>query len=324
MRRTIVCLILLGLAGPSSADQPVTTIANLEFHSAFWVNLHHTLFAAAWARRPDTGTRRLVGPLPAPLAGELSPDERAAWDAAVGYYDRELADRDLRSGRDMTPIKWALAEETLSAGVIGAELRAVLERAAPVYRRHFWPAHDRANREWIQATADRLRTIEREIVASHERLYARPWFSSPVRVDITWAGRAYTTLDPATLATVSPAEPALTGWTAVEIVLHEVCHELILPTERLLDEALGNRRAEHGGLWHVIQFYQTGAALQRVLRARDIDYTPYMYSTGLFDRAWSQYRKPVEEHWGPYVRGEITQAEAIARTVAALTRTGGR
>jgi hypothetical protein len=324
MRRTIVCLILLGLAGPSSADQPVTTIANLEFHSAFWVNLHHTLFAAVWERRPETGARRLIGPLPAPLAGELSPDERAAWDAAVGYYDRELADRDLRSGRAMTPIKRALAAEDLQADAIGSELRAVLERAAPVYRRHFWPAHDRANRDWIQATTDRLRTIEREIVASHERLYARRWFDAPVRIDITWAGRAYTTLNPTTHAAISPAESALTGWTSVEMVLHEVSHELILPTEKALEEAFGNRLGEHGGLWHVIQFYQTGAALQRVLRARDIDYTPYMYSTGLFDRAWSQYRKTVEEHWGPYVRGEITQAEAIARTVAALTQPGGR
>jgi hypothetical protein len=318
MRRTFVCLILLGLGGPSFADERVTIVANLEFHSAFWLNLHHALFAAAWARRPDTGARRLVGPLPAPLAAELSQDERAAWDAAVRYYDREMADRDLRTGRGMTPIKRALADDNLAADAIGPALRAVLERTAPVYRRRFWPAHDRANRDWIQATTDLLRTIEREIVVSHERLYARPWFATRVRVDIVWAGRAYTTLDPTTHAVVSPAESALTGWTSVEIVLHEVCHELILPTERLLGEALGDRLDEHGVLWHVIQFYQTGVSLQRLLRARDIDYTPYMYSTGLFDRAWGRYRKPVEEHWAPYVRGEITRAEAIERTLAAL------
>ena len=33
----------------------------------------------------------------------------------------------------------------------------------------------------------------------------------------------------------------MNGWTGVEMVLHEVCHELILPTESLLAEALGDR-----------------------------------------------------------------------------------
>jgi hypothetical protein len=315
-----VLLLVLGLAGPARADAPVSTTAQLEFHSSFWLNLHHTLFAAAWARRPNTDQRRLVGALPSPLIGPLSDEERAAWDAAVAYYDRELADRDLRTGKGMTSIKLSLAAETLSGEAIGPEPRAVLDRAAPVYRRHFWPAHDRSNREWIRATSEHLRSIERDLVTSHERLYARPWFASPVRVDVVWVGRAYTTLDPFTHATVSPAEGAgLTGWTGVEITVHEVCHELILPTEAALAEAFGDRARQHGGLWHVVQFYQTGAALQQILRARDIDYTPYMYSTGLFDRAWSQYRKPVEDAWGPYVRGEISRAVAIERLVAAVT-----
>lgn len=318
-RAFLVGLMLFGLPGPSSADVPVAIVANLEFHSSFWVNLHHTLFAAAWAQRPETGARRLIGPLPAPLNGQLSRGERAAWDAAVAYYDRELADRDLRGGPGMTSIKHSLAAEALAADAIAPDLRAVLERAAPAYRRHFWPAHDRANRDWIRATSELLRTIEQDVVVSHERLYGRPWFVSPVRVDIVWAGRAYTTLNPVTHAPVSPGEGSgLTGWTGVEMVLHEVCHELILPTERLLTEALGDRGKEHGGLWHVIQFYQTGAALQRILRARGINYTPYMYSTGLFDRAWSHYRDPIENHWAPYVRGEITRAQAIERLVAAI------
>ncbi len=171
----------------------------------------------------------------------------------------------------------------------------------------------------MRATGDLLRTIEREIVSRHERLYGRAWFSSPVRVDIVWVGRAYTTLDPVTHATVSPAEGDLTGWTGVEMVLHEVCHELILPTERLLAEAFGDRAKEYGDFWHVVQFYQTGSALKQVLLARGIEYSPYLYSTGLFDRAWSRYRKPLEEQWEPFVRGDITRAEAIARTVSAVT-----
>jgi hypothetical protein len=173
-RSCAVGAVLLSLASPSFADAPVTVIANLAFHSSFWVNLHHTVYAAAGAQSAQTRTGRPIGPLPSPLAAPLSEEERAAWDAAVAFYDRELADRDLRAGAGMTAIKQALAEDDLSAAAIGPELRAVLERAAPVYRRHFWPAHDRANRDWIRATHDLLRTIERDVIASHQHLYARP------------------------------------------------------------------------------------------------------------------------------------------------------
>jgi hypothetical protein len=158
-------------------------------------------------------------------------------------------------------------------------------------------------------------------VKEHERLYGRQWFTAPVRVDVVWIGRAYTTLNPVTHAVVSPAEVAtLAPWTAVEITLHEVAHELILPTERVLEEAFkGKVSPEHNGFWHPAQFYMTGSALKRLLRTRGNDYTPYLYSTGLLDRAWSSYRPILEEHWEPFVRGDTTKAEAIARTVAALS-----
>src|SRR5687767_12467348 len=60
-------------------------------HSAFWPNLHHVLWAEAWARRPPS-QEKAAGALPEPLTGDLTAEERRAWDAAVFYYDEEIAD----------------------------------------------------------------------------------------------------------------------------------------------------------------------------------------------------------------------------------------
>ncbi len=87
MIATALCLLLLGLP---AAAQPTTEVHQLRFHSDLLMNLHHTLYAAAWARRPQGGTpRALAGALPAPLEEDgLSAEERKAWTAAIDYYDR--------------------------------------------------------------------------------------------------------------------------------------------------------------------------------------------------------------------------------------------
>src|SRR5687768_3127424 len=99
-RACLVCVLTLCAVRPSAAE-PVVVVAQLEFHSAFWINLHHLLYGAAWERRPDDGRRRNIPDMPAPLPSTLSGEERAAWESAVDYYDRTLASRDLLTGMGM-------------------------------------------------------------------------------------------------------------------------------------------------------------------------------------------------------------------------------
>jgi hypothetical protein len=77
---------------PAAVEPAVAEVANLAFHSGLPMNLHHTLFAAAWARRPEAGTlRALAGALPAPLDGSLGPAERAVWDCGHTRPDSSIA-----------------------------------------------------------------------------------------------------------------------------------------------------------------------------------------------------------------------------------------
>ena len=328
MTLTLVLTAFALLAPQETAGMPlqpaselVAEVHGLRFHSAFLLNVHHTLYAAAWARRPEAGTlRALAGPLPAPLDAEMTPEERSAWTAAVDYYDREVASRDLLFARGMVEIKTALAAGDLSAPAITPEHRRVLESAAPVYRRCFWTAHDRVNRQWIESTVTNIRKVGPDVIGTLEKLYGVPWSSSPIRVDVVWVGNrqgAYTTIEP-THVTTSAGDPDNKDWSAVETVFHEVSHALVLPLQGDLQRALGDHAREHRVLWHVVQFYLTGSAVRQALRARGIEYVPYLYSTGLFDRAWPQYRKAVETAWQPYVEGTTTRDAAIAATLRLL------
>jgi hypothetical protein len=66
-------------AQSETTSKPAKEVANIRFHSDELMNLHHTLYAAAWARRPEAGTpRALAGRLPAPLDTPMTAQERAA------------------------------------------------------------------------------------------------------------------------------------------------------------------------------------------------------------------------------------------------------
>lgn len=320
----LLCTMASMLISPraSGAGERVRETSGFVFYSAFWPNLHHTLYAVAWARRPHTGRRVLAGPLPEPLEGALTADERAAWDAAVAYYDKELADRDLLFDDQMAAIKQVLAsaQKTLPKTGLPPGLREVLIKAAPVYRRYWWPMHDRANRAWIDDVAPRVAELAPSVIPRLSRLMQTPWFAHPVRVDIVRVGKsqgAYTSLEPVHI-TASSGNPNQQQWSGVEVLFHEASHGLIAPVQERIDAAGKAAGKNTRDLWHVVLFWTAGELVREALAQRKIEYNPYIYATGLFQRGWPQFQKSVETEWAPYVEEKISLDEAVKRLVAAI------
>lgn len=299
------------------ASDPVADVANIRFHSDELMNLHHFLYAWAWRTR--TQGRPLSQRLDALPTAPFTTEERAAWEAAVGYYDRELASKDLLFGEGMTAIKTALVSARLDDQAIAPALRAALQSALPIYRRHFWPEHDRVNRAWIADIGGRVGSLREEVVPRLETLYATKWFATPERADIVWVGNwagGYASGGP-THATISSTHPGTQGWEAAETVFHEYSHILVGGLSGKLNAALGDGVKQHPVLWHTIQFHLTGQAVREALARRNIAYAPSVEE--LFQRAWPQYQQPVKDAWAPYLEGRTTMDDAIARTVAALS-----
>lgn len=327
MRITVFFFLSLLMGGPPAVAQaPVVEVDQIRFHSSFWPNLHHTLYAAAQASLPpevaaEIRLPRIRGTRTEPLGGDLEPEEREAWDRAVAFYRESLARRDLRTGDRMTPIHWTLVEsgETLArSDAIGDDHRRHLLAAAPVYRRHWWPGHDRAIRAWIDDVADKIQTVGSRVRPRLTALLEVDWFAEPVRVEITYYGRAYTTIRPRTLTTLAMLDSNYAGWAGAEMVFHEVSHALTEPIEARIEREATAAGKPAGGLWHVVMFYLVGEVWRSELALRGVEYSPYMYATGLFDRAWGDLRGPVEIHLGPYLTGASDAGTAFRQLISSL------
>jgi hypothetical protein len=327
MIASVILRLLAGVViGVVALTQPGGELAleqrPFALYSAFWPNLHHLLWAVAWAKRPPSAVPSPSGSLPEPLGGPLTPAERAAWDAAVKYYDDELAD--LHPLFELGPIRKVMiqAGADLPKDGLKPELRAVLMAAAPVYRKYWWPAHDKANRAWIADPMAKLASLSPGVPDRLSRLYGVPWFTERVRVDVVRVGAregAYTAIDPAPAhITISTGSPTMTGWTSVEVLLHESSHALVRPMMGAFEAESKKQGKATRDLWHVALFFMTGEVVRQALAARGITYQPYLYSTGLFDRAWPQFKAPIETHWRAYVNGTMSRDDAIKAIVAAV------
>src|SRR5690242_1752680 len=97
MRLLALCLIFCFAANSSAliVDQSQKPPVLFEFHSGFWMNLHHFLYREAVVAVPQKGPRPVTtNSADLDELKLLSPEERSAWDAAVAYYQKSVIQHD--------------------------------------------------------------------------------------------------------------------------------------------------------------------------------------------------------------------------------------
>jgi hypothetical protein len=322
MKRAVALLALTLCSVTAAAEPPIAEVSQLRLYSSFWQNLHHFLYVSAWATRPVVPRApRLAMPLPADRVVPLTPEEKSTWDAAVTYYDRNVASRDLLFDDDLTYVKLTLADadDTLGNVRIDTVLRSMLLEAAPIYRKYWWSDHDAANRSWIVRVSRQTPSVAGPIITRLTALYAVPWFTTPVRVDVVRAGKsqgAYTSNNPRPYIVVASGDSSYDGWSGTEMLFHESSHALFQNVRLAVDFAAKAANKQPRDLWHVVLFYIAGEVTRQELAKKGIEYRPYLYATDLFDRAWPAFRESVERHVRPFVDGQV----ALDRMTASLAQ----
>jgi hypothetical protein len=328
-KRALTMLMLCSAVACAAAPRPTTRPAAggtlFAMQSNFWVNLHHFLYVTARARRGLDATRPAVTSALADTVGlgALAAPKRADWDAAIEYYTRTIAERDILFDSSLVAVNVALSRvgsaESLGATQIDAALARALEQAAPAYRDVWWARHDAGNRRWIAAVRALLDQRGDSAAAWEARVFGVGWESTPVPVDVTayanWAG-AYTTEGPSHV-TVSSLNADNQGTAAFETLFHEVLHVMDRPLfEQYRSAARAQNKRMLGNPTHPFIFYTAGEVTRRLFPG----HVPYAESVGLWARSrdLGPMRPLMQRHWQRWLDGHITMDDALREIAAEL------
>jgi hypothetical protein len=323
-----------------------------EFHSGFWVNLHHFLYHEARARSAAKDAAKTTGPVLKTTPSStvtLTPPEQKTWDQVVSYYIANYTGKDLLVNIDLMLLKNQLddfedCDELLGrkksrcdAGLPG-NIGPMLEAAAPIYRAHWWPDQDRANRRWVARVAPLVRE---QGVGLSERLadiYQTQWPREKIRVDVCAyanSAGAYTTLDPLRV-TISSTDPRNQGPEALEVLFHEASHSIALPVQAAITRECKQRdKPIPRNLWHALIFYTTGEVLRPLIKEEQApkpdkgggdstaqnarpNVVPYALRDILTQRGWEEYHLLLVMYWQPYLDGKVNFGDAIAHLISAV------
>lgn len=326
-RKAVFCLALVSCyTGVHAQATPTATAAQalFEFHSGFWINLHHFLYLEAAAQKPSGPHAPTVSQADEEIGTALTQEERAAWAAAVSYYRESVITRDLLFDEGMDAIKNRLEEAEASPDLANVDipvpLRDVIVKASPIYRKYWWRAHDKENRTWIENLKPLLDAHGTALRDSMVRIYECPWPGQPVRVDVTvYAGpfAAYTTNQP-TRPTVSSTDPRNQGTAALEVLFHETSHGMIRKVSDAINAAREKVQSSDNAprsapLWHAVLFYTAG----ELVAERIPGYVPYADKNGLWVRAWPDPDGAlIEQDWKPHMAGTVSLSAATTKLVS--------
>ncbi len=315
--------ICFSLNAAAQDSVPITSSDNLfEFHSGFWINLHHFLYEqAAIATAGPKGTPHEAElSTDASIAVGLSEDDSKTWSDALVYYRAKMLNHDLASDEDLVKIKNRLEDMEDATSVnrsdLDPKLIAVLDAAAPIYRAHWWFLHDKANQAWIAAL---MPLVDKQGAALAQQIAAAfetPWPERPLRVDVVayanYAG-SYTTLDPARI-TISSIDGGNQGTAALEVLFHAASAVMIDAISTTVKQAYERaKRDPPPEITQMILWFASGFLVQQLYP----NYTMYADRFALWvENSQTGYRAALARDWQPRLEGKMTLDAALARLAA--------
>ena len=284
----------------------------------FWLNLHHYLYVLGRLdakMRPDIEREAVAGAPADQAAGlkGLSDAERQVWREAVTFYATGLSKQDSVFDAGLVEVanqlKRAASDKPAAATKIDPALAAMLDRAAPIYRRAWWTRHRDSNRAWLNGMQDSVQRYGPQVLAYVTRAYQEPWEKGGYPVNVAafsnWAGAYSTSFNLLVVSSMTPCNKGIHGF---EITFHEAMHQWDEEIDaRLMQLAKTNGLKFNDLLSHAMIFYTTGEAVRSVVPG----HTPYAELAGIWKGRMGVFKAGLDAHWKPYLDGQGTLDAAL-------------
>jgi hypothetical protein len=324
--RPISCVAAAENVVPPSTVQAKTPDTRRDtifvFHTdGFWLNLHHFLYVLGRAenKERDSSREAVAGVTDDQERGfeKLTAKEEMIWRQAVASYSAGPSKKDVVFDDPLRAVTNALARaddaKSLTGSKVDPAIAAILQRAAPVYRKAWWKKHHDANQNWhkvIQSLVDRHGA---PVVAFITDRYKFQWppagFPIHISAYANWAG-AYSTTGH--LLVLSSQSPSLQGTYGLETIFHEGIHQWDdQVSEVLREQAKKVNKVVPRSMSHALIFFTAGEAVRRVLP----EHVPYAEKFGIWPRSLGPMKVALEEIWKPYLDGHGTRDEAFAELI---------
>jgi hypothetical protein len=301
----MILVVTARVATAQTTMQPIFT-----YHSSFWLNLHQYLYVLGriQAKMPDIQRRAVAGVPDDEAKGLalLNDRERETWREIVRAYAAGASRQDAVFDEPLVVAGQALARARDSATLDGTgldeTLKELLERAAPIYRKAWWPSHEAANRARIAELDGLVQKHGPAILAYLTRAYEKTWVADGYPVQFTafsnWAG-AFSTRGQHLV--FSSLDPGLGGNLGLETLFHEAMHQWDGPVyEQLTAAAKTQQKQVPGNLSHAMIFYAAGEAV----RAQIPGHRTYAETRGMWDGPFAQFKLQLDAVWRPYISGQ--------------------
>jgi len=304
----------------SATPAPIFRITTDEF----WLNLHHFLYVLGRAEaKTSDSTRDAVAGAPRDAERgmkDLTSDERRAWAESVTAYAKGLSLKDAVREAPLPAVTAAMADlgdtPTLAGAAIDPATREVLERAAPIYRKAWWPAHHAANLAWRDSINALVALRGQDILGFITRVYGMQWPADGYAVhtsSYSSFGGAYSSVRG--ILVISSLADATKGLNGLETVFHEGMHQW----DNQVYAALGAQARAINvqvppDIPHALIWLTASEAVRRV----EPSHVPLVDALGIWNLRSSgapgpmiRLKAPLEEAWKPYLAGRGTRDEAL-------------
>jgi len=290
----------------------------------FWLNLHHFLYVLGRAEaRTNDSTRDAVAGAPREAERglkNLTGEERRVWAESVTAYAKGLSLKDAVRDAPMPAVTAALADAgdapTLTSAPIDAATHEILERAAPIYRKAWWPAHRTANLAWRDSINTLVAAHGQSILGFITRVYGMQWPADGYAVHTSGYssfGGAYSSVRGVlVISSLAESTQRLNG---LETVFHEGMHQWDNQVYAALGaQARAIKAQVPPDVPHALIWVTASAAVRQV----EPSHVPLvdalaiwnLYSSGA-PGPMSRLKAPLEEAWKPYLEGRGTRDEAL-------------